>query len=211
MHAIMAFIYDAVCGDIRYRTRQKVNYFEKKARGQERWIDMDINENRKRKKEAELKLKMAQNEKKHLDMMLYARIVARAMMRERKLEQQKFNLRSQVEQLRDRAASAISAKNVIDLEKLLSYMDSELCDVKRLTKAVRNIEHSETKAQVVDDLVNETLNNEKNEDDEEEEIMKVLMSQSTDKIKQQSTSINMHDPDPLSKEDEERNRKLNSL
>lgn len=223
----MQWITDQLFGDLRHRLNKRVNHFEKQARQQERVIDMDINENRRRQIEAEAKLKRAQSENKRSDVNLYAKIVARTRIRERKLEEQKCGIRAQIELLRDRVTLAVSAKNVVELDGLMRKMDREMMDVVTLTKSINKISESESKAQVVADMLNdESMKNDSGTggiDEEEEEIARVLMdtipvrqprpssSSSVISSSSSSSSILSDAPMPMTIEDEAFQSRLQKL
>lgn len=218
----MQWITDQIFGDLRHRLNKRVNHFEKQARQQERVIDMDINENRRRQIEAEAKLKRAQSENKRNDVNLYAKIVARTRIRERKLEEQKCGIRAQIELLRDRVTLAVSAKNVVELDGLMRKMDREMMDVVTLTKSINKISESESKAQVVADMLNdESMKNDSGTGgiDEEEEIARVLMDTipvrqprpSSSSVVSSSSSILSDAPMPMTIEDEVFQSRLQKL
>ena len=151
----MQRLYDWVWGDLRYRLNKKVRTFEKKIRAQERDLDRSILDTMRTGQEADRNFKHAQHEKRHEDVLVYANALAQTRISERYLRNVKSRLHSQLEQLRHRAQLAVQANNIVEMNKLMNEMVIEMTDIKVVSLAANQIEQSEFKYQVLQDVVDD--------------------------------------------------------
>lgn len=148
-------LYEWLFGDLRYRLNYKIRNFERKVRAQERDLDRLIIDTSRIKLDAERNFNHAQREKRHEDVHVYATALAHARIRDRDLRVAKSRLHGHLERLRHRAQLAVQANNIVEMNQLMNDMMFEMTDIKVVTNAVRQIDQSETKCQVLQDTLDD--------------------------------------------------------